>query len=103
MLERIVPGLAPRAVDPAEAEGAKLRQRLAQVRLQLDCAQDLFNTATDEAMLDSCIYEMQSLQVYYSFLVRQLRQLEADALPREADKEAGLLPGKAERVMEAMG
>jgi len=59
------------AVIPVER--GTLRRKLAQVRLQLACAEDLFNCATDDAVVDSSIYQLKSLQVYYSFLMRQLR------------------------------
>ena len=61
----------PDTVIPVERGG--IRRKLAQVRMQLACAEDLFNSATDEAVLDSSIYQLKSLQVYYSFLMRQLR------------------------------
>lgn len=64
------------ANTPPETEGMGLRQKLAQVRMRLACAEDLFNCATDEAMVDTSIYQLKSLQVYYSFLMRQLREAE---------------------------
>lgn len=62
------------AATPPQAEGMGIRQKLAQVRMRLACAEDLFNCATDEAMVDTSIYQLKSLQVYYSFLMRQLRE-----------------------------
>ena len=59
-------------------ERGTLRRKLAQVRLQLACAEDLFNCATDDAVVDSSIYQLKSLQVYYSFLMRQLRLEEGE-------------------------
>lgn len=108
MLEHIAAGLRPAPQTPTDVENAEIRQKLAEVRLQMDCAEDLFNTAIDEAMLDSCIYKIKSLQVYYSFLVRRLRLLEGEKAPLSCGPApenggAGLLaPGK-ERMMEAMG
>lgn len=64
------------ANGPAQTEGMGIRQKLAQVRMRLACAEDLFNCATDEAMVDTSIYQLKSLQVYYSFLMRQLRMEE---------------------------
>lgn len=69
-------------------EPGSIRRKLAQVRLQLACAEDLFNCATDDAVMDSCIYQLKSLQVYYSFLMRQLR-LEEGA---EEEEEQLILP-----------
>lgn len=66
----------------AQTEGMGIRQKLAQVRMRLACAEDLFNCATDEAMVDTSIYQLKSLQVYYSFLMRQLRE-EAEEEPVE--------------------
>lgn len=62
------------AGGPPQTEGMGIRQKLAQVRMRLACAEDLFNCATDEAMVDTSIYQLKSLQVYYSFLMRQLRE-----------------------------
>lgn len=62
------------ANTPPQTESMGLRRKLAQVRMRLACAEDLFNCATDEAMVDTSIYELKSLQVYYSFLMRQLRE-----------------------------
>ena len=64
------------AGNPTRMEGMGLRQKLAQVRMRLACAEDLFNCATDEAMVDTSIYQLKSLQVYYSFLMRQLKEEE---------------------------
>ena len=94
-------------------ERGTLRRKLAQVRLQLACAEDLFNCATDDAVVDSSIYQLKSLQVYYSFLMRQLR-LEEGAEEQDEDPlsfpaagipESGdaVLPELREEVVEAMG
>lgn len=89
-------------------ERGTLRRKLAQVRLQLACAEDLFNCATDDAMLDTSIYQLKSLQVYYSFLMRQLRLEEGDETeaiplpPLEALGEALAAP-VSEGVVESMG
>lgn len=66
------------ANTPPPTEGTGIRRKLAQVRMRLACAEDLFNCATDEAMVDTSIYELKSLQVYYSFLMRQLRMEEGE-------------------------
>lgn len=79
------------ANTPPQTEGMGLRRKLAQVRMRLACAEDLFNCATDEAMVDTSIYELKSLQVYYSFLMRQLRE-EEEGGPAEAIEEIPLPP-----------
>lgn len=83
-------------------ERGSIRRKLAQVRMQLACAEDLFNCATDDAMLDSSIYQLKSLQVYYSFLMRQLRLEEEVPIP---GGEPVPLTGEieTEEVVEAMG
>lgn len=68
-----------------------IRRKLAQVRMQLACAEDLFNCATDEAMVDTSIYQLKSLQIYYSFLMRQLRLAEQEP-PEESEEAAPLIP-----------
>ena len=108
MSQQITAGLFSKTKAPTDTEHTEIRQKLEQVRLQLACAEDLFNTATDEAMLDSCIYQIKSLQVYYSFLMRQLRLVEAEraSLPCGSSQEeggTGLLAAVKERTMGAMG
>lgn len=96
---------AARAVPPSESvipvERGGIRRKLAQVRMQLACAEDLFNCATDDAMLDSSIYQLKSLQVYYSFLMRQLR-LEED-VPSPGGEEVPLAEGPEREVVESVG
>ncbi len=97
---------AAKTSPPSERTG--ILQKLAKVRLQLACAEDLFNCATDDAMLDTSIYQLKSLQVYYSFLMRQLRLEEGDETeaiplpPLEALGEAPAAP-VSEGVVESMG
>ena len=102
---------AAKTSPPSERTG--ILQKLAKVRLQLACAEDLFNCATDDAVVDSSIYQLKSLQVYYSFLMRQLR-LEEGAEEQDEDPlsfpaagipESGdaVLPELREEVVEAMG
>jgi len=97
-----------------QPEGMGIRRKLAQVRMQLACAEDLFNSATDDAMVDTSIYQLKSLQIYYSFLMRQLRleeegepveevpvePLDLQALPEEPPLAA--VPSEGE-VVETMG
>lgn len=97
-----------------QPEGMGIRRKLAQVRMQLACAEDLFNCATDEAMVDTSIYQLKSLQIYYSFLMRQLRQEEegepveeVPLPPLSMEEFPGELPIPAvnaeEGVVETMG
>ncbi len=91
-------------------ERGTLRRKLAQVRLQLACAEDLFNCATDDAVVDSSIYQLKSLQVYYSFLMRQLRleegaedeeeKLALPALSLPGEGSAGLSELHGEEAVE---
>lgn len=80
------------ANTPPQAESMGLRRKLAQVRMRLACAEDLFNCATDEAMVDTSIYELKSLQVYYSFLMRQLREEGEQAEEADEVEEVPLPP-----------
>lgn len=89
------------AVIPVERGG--IRRKLAQVRMQLACAEDLFNCATDEAVLDSSIYQLKSLQVYYSFLMRQLRQEELGIPALDPPGMAVPRPERLGEVVETMG
>ena len=103
---------AAKTLPPSEHAG--IRRKLAQVRMQLACAEDLFNCATDEAMVDTSIYQLKSLQVYYSFLMRQLRLEEGDEPeeevplpPLDALEVPGEMPAPAvpegEGMVETMG
>jgi len=100
-----------------QPEGMGIRRKLAQVRVQLACAEDLFNCATDEAMVDTSIYQLKSLQIYYSFLMRQLRleeegdpveeipvaPLDLQALPEELPLAAVSGEEQQGQVVETMG
>ena len=86
---------------PLQAAGT--RRKIAQVRMQLACAEDLFNFVTDEDMLDSCIYQLNSLQLYYGFLMRQVRQEELWREDPRPETVSPLLEARPEGMVESMG
>ncbi|MBQ9083105.1 MAG: DUF2508 family protein [Clostridia bacterium] len=57
----------PQTTDPA------LLADLREVQQQLKCAQQRFDQLTDYDLLEACIYEMESLQAQYRYLLRQIR------------------------------
>jgi hypothetical protein len=57
----------PQPADPA------LLADLRDVQHRLKCAQERFDQLTDYDLLEACIYEMESLQAQYRYLLRQIR------------------------------
>ncbi len=57
----------PQTADPA------LLADLRDVQQRLKCAQQRFDQLTDYDLLEACIYEMESLQAQYRYLLRKIR------------------------------
>ena len=54
-------------------------------------------------MLDSCIYQLKSLQLYYGFLMRQVRQEELGREEPRPETVSPLLEARPEGMVESMG
>ena len=62
--------------SPAEEERRELLENMAQTRHQLNQAYCCFNQHSDPDLVESCVYEINSLQSRYSYLVRRMKDLE---------------------------
>ena len=56
-------------------EGEAILLAIRQVQLQLECARSSFESVTDEALIDSCIYEIISLQKKYAYFLKTAKEL----------------------------
>lgn len=57
------------------SEGEAILSAIRQVQLQLDCVSNSFQSVTDEALIDSCIYEIIALQKKYEYFLRTAKEL----------------------------
>lgn len=54
-----------------------LMEGVAQIRVQLNQAYAQFNLHSDPDLVDACVYEINALRSRYSYLVRQVKRLDA--------------------------
>ena len=73
MLRRISPIHQQGKASPEQAE---LMQSLQQAQRSLDHAYLAFDDITDTDLMESCIFEIRSLQARSNYLLRQLKQQE---------------------------
>lgn len=64
-----------RKAEKEKTEGEEILQALRQVQLQLECARSAFEALTDENLIDSCIYEIISLQRKYAYFLKAAREM----------------------------
>lgn len=57
------------------SEGEAILSAIRQVQFQLDCVSNSFQSVTDEALIDSCIYEIIALQKKYEYFLRTAKEL----------------------------
>lgn len=68
----------PRRAKPAQTpEHAQLMQSLAHTRVLINQAYSGFNTACDQELIESYVFEINALQSRYSYLLRRIKELEA--------------------------
>lgn len=67
-----------REVTPRSAELRQLQACMESVRLELNRAYTAFNMADDEDWVEACVYEINSLQARYNYLVKQAKWLEEE-------------------------
>lgn len=70
--------LPRRAHDPQNTERNQLMQTLAQTRVLINQAYSGFNSAKDHELIESFVYEINALQCRYSYLLRRIKELEAE-------------------------
>lgn len=68
--------LRRRRIDPREEERQTLAQCLAQTSRQIAQAYQGFNAVQDPDLIESYVYEINALQSRYSYLLRQMKELE---------------------------
>lgn len=67
-------------------ELAKLTRELREVSCDLHCAYDAFNTAVEDDLIFSSIYEINMLRSRHTYLLRRIKQLHA-SLPDERNEK----------------
>ena len=68
-------------------EQAELMASLRQAQQSLDHAYLAFDDITDTDLMESCIFEIRSLQARINYLLRQMKRLETQAEALTAAKE----------------
>ncbi len=54
-------------------EDLTLMEKIKDVRESLECINNVFNNITDHTLIDSCVYEMNSLNMKYSFYLQECK------------------------------
>ena len=62
--------------DAREAERQELMSSLAHTRALINQAYGGFNTASDGDLIESFVFEINSLQARYNYLLRRVKELE---------------------------
>ncbi|OUN24337.1 DUF2508 family protein [Pseudoflavonifractor sp. An85] len=66
-----------RGKNPRQEERQFLMEGVAQTRVLLNQAYAQFNLHSDPDLVESCVYEINALRSRYSYLVRQVKRLDA--------------------------
>ncbi|MDO4531265.1 MAG: DUF2508 family protein [Bacillota bacterium] len=64
-----------RKAEKQRTEGEEILLAIRQVQVQLECARNSFAVLTDENLIDSCIYEIISLQKKYAYFLKAAREM----------------------------
>ncbi len=56
-------------------EGEEILEAIRQIQLRLECAHKSFEDATDEALIDSYIYEIIALQKKYEYFLKTAKEM----------------------------
>ena len=70
--------LPRRTAARSNPERDQLMQTLAQTRVLINQAYSSFNTAKDQELIESFVFEINALQCRYSYLLRRIKELEAE-------------------------
>ena len=87
-----LPRRADRHRDP---EREQLLQTLAQTRVLINQAYSGFNSAKDQDLIESFVFEINALQSRYSYLLRQVKEGGASAAPTAYVAAAATKGGRA--------
>ena len=63
--------------SPVEEERKLLQQELSRTRVLTNQAYSCFNSARDDELIESYVYEINALQARYNYLLRRIKELEA--------------------------
>lgn len=66
-----------RTKKPHDSEREQLMQTLAHTRVLINQAYSGFNTAEDQELIESFVFEINALQSRYSYLLRRIKELGA--------------------------
>ena len=64
-----------RKTEALLSEGEAILQAIRQIQVQLECARNSFERATDETLIDSYIYEIISLQKKYAYFLKTAKEM----------------------------
>ena len=64
-----------RKTEKLMTEGEAILSAIRQVQIQLECARNSFETVTDEALIDSYIYEIIALQKKYEYFLKTAKAM----------------------------
>ncbi len=56
-------------------EGQAILSAIRQIQIQMECARSSFEDATDEALIDSYIYEIIALQKKYEYFLKTAKEM----------------------------
>lgn len=71
-----IQNVSPRRISPAlEEERRELISSLARTRTLINQAYSGFNTASDSDLIESYVFEINSLQARYNYLLRRVKEL----------------------------
>lgn len=76
-----------RVLFKPEEKPDEMREAIREVCHQLDCVQSRFEMETDSDMIESCIFEMESLRARYRYLIRLAKSQGATAVGLAGLKE----------------
>lgn len=56
-------------------EGEKILEAIRRIQIQLECVRQSFENATDDALIDSYIYEIIALQKKYEYFLKAAKEM----------------------------
>lgn len=78
MLQSAHTFLPRRALSPREAERRELMNSLTHTRTLINQAYGAFNRVSDNDLIESYVFEINSLQARYNYLLRRVKELEEE-------------------------
>ena len=75
MAAKLMQRIRPKAQNPQKEINEEILQQVQQVREQMDCLETRFNLASDDALIESAIYEMNALHVKYDYLLKRAKAM----------------------------